>query len=117
MAVIRRYGANVTLESAIPDLQQDMVTKLASVVERTARIVHRGAMIRSRVDTGQMRAGWRVQREALYEWMISNAVLHTIFNEFGTRYMSAQPMLIPSVESADAMFRAAIAAVFRQGRI
>lgn len=110
----RRYGGNVTLESHIPDLQESLVTDLAAVVERTARVVHSGAIIRSRVDTGQMRAGWRVQRESLYEWLISNAVIHTIFNEFGTRYMSAQPMLTPAIESSEAMFKAAIAAVFRK---
>ena len=54
----KSYGKNVTLESDIGSLTAAMLPKAEQIVERTAVMVQRGAMIRSRVDTGQMRAGW-----------------------------------------------------------
>lgn len=101
---VRQHG-DFTLNSRIPTVQQELGPRLALAVEHIALIIQRGCQIRSRVDTGQMRSGWRVHQTALYEWTISNAVVHAIFNELGTRYMSAQPMLVPSVEAAEPLFR------------
>ena len=110
---VQRFGSDVTLETRIPGLQTQLLQKLSLVVERTALLVQRGAMIRSRVDTGQMRAGWRTRRVAPFEQLVLNGVQHVIFNEFGTRTLAPQPMLIPSIEAAEAQFLAGIRDAFR----
>lgn len=51
----------------------------------------------SRVDTGEMRAGWRWQRAGEGEGELTNDVPHTIHNEYGTRNMSAAPMARPAL--------------------
>jgi HK97 gp10 family phage protein len=56
--------------------------------------------LRSRVDTGRMRDGWRGEQTGEHSFEVDNPVEHTIYNEFGTRYMSAQPMLGPAIEEA-----------------
>lgn len=48
-------------------------------------------------------------------WSVSNAVEHTIYNEFGTVSMSAQPMLHPSVEVAREPFEQAIEQAYTRG--
>lgn len=45
-----------------------------------------------------MRAGWQMKVLNPYETMVYNMVTYTIYNEYGTYKMSAQPMLRPSVE-------------------
>lgn len=56
----------------------------------------------SRVDSGEMQEGWegQVHPQGLKGAFFSvyNAVPHTIFNEYGTVNMAAQPMLGPAAE-------------------
>lgn len=53
----------------------------------------------SRVDTGEMRAGWTFETKGKpVVGTLTNAVEHTEYNEYGTRYMSAQPMARPAAE-------------------
>lgn len=65
---------------------------------------HRGPQMkdiarqRSRVDTGEMRDGWLWRRTSHGSGVLENAVPHTLFNEYGTIHMSAQPMARPAKE-------------------
>ena len=61
--------------------------------------VQGGAQMRSRVDLGTMRAGWLNRPSGPLTTIIANPVGHTIYNEFGTRKMSAQPMIRPEMEA------------------
>lgn len=49
----------------------------------------------ARVDTGEMREGIQPTADG-----VVGSAGHTIYNEFGTRYMSAQPMLRPALAVA-----------------
>lgn len=108
----------MALRSDIPSLQTALVARADMIVEKTARDIERGCKMRSRVDTGQMRAGWQIEATSQFSRTIFDPVEHTIFNEFGTasrnggRGMSAQPMLIPSVEAAASNFHKAIEQLF-----
>lgn len=53
---------------------------------------------RSRVDTGEMQAGWVWEATGQGTGQLRNAVRHTVFNEFGTVHMPAQPMARPAAE-------------------
>ena len=51
----------------------------------------------SRIDTGDMIRGWQ-WNDTNAGGMLVNDVPHTVYNEYGTRYMSAQPMARPAAE-------------------
>lgn len=51
----------------------------------------------SRIDKGDMIQGWNLI-ETNSGVILDNPVPHTIYNEYGTRYMSAQPMARPAAE-------------------
>lgn len=69
-----------------------------AALDRAAHSIENGAKARSRVDTGNMRNGWTTERVSNAARMVYNPVHYTIHHEYGTRYMSAQPMLRPAVE-------------------
>lgn len=73
--------------------------------QATAKDIAAGAARRSRVDTGEMRAGWTTAEVDGETSQVGNPVDWSRFNEYGTRYMSAQPMLHPAVEAAREPFR------------
>jgi HK97 gp10 family phage protein len=66
--------------------------------ESRSRPRRQGAKRRSRVDTGRMRDAWDKEQTGPGEWTVFNDVDYTIYNEFGTVHMSAQPMLSPALE-------------------
>ena len=67
------------------------------ITHKHSENIVQGCKRRSRVDTGEMRDGWHLE-ETRSGFQVVNDVEHTSYNEYGTRYMSAQPMLRPSVE-------------------
>ncbi len=73
--------------------------------------VEGGAKLRSRVDEGTMRNGWNNRPTGPLSTVISNPVAHTIYNERGTRYMSAQPMLGPAMEEEVPRLEASFAGI------
>ncbi len=77
----------------------------ATAVRQTLRDMQKTAQARSRVDTGQMKAGWITAMHDDHSGALANTVEHSKYNEYGTRHMSAQPMLHPAVESAREPFR------------
>lgn len=74
-------------------------------VESTVFAIEAGAGMRARVDTGAMRAGLQGEMTGPYEGRVVGHAAHTVFNEFGTRHMAAQPMLVPAAEEAAPVFR------------
>jgi len=65
-----------------------------------AMLIVRGAMERTvRVKTGTMRRGWHAVQVGRYAWRVGTNVEYALFHEYGTRYMSASPMLRPAVEA------------------
>jgi hypothetical protein len=70
------------------------------VKRRTELVKQRAAQVAqslARVDTGEMREEIRVVPEG-----VVGGAAHTIFNEYGTYKMSAQPMLRPAAQVATA---------------
>jgi HK97 gp10 family phage protein len=67
----------------------------------------------SRVDTGEMQEGWEWDHFDEDTIVVFNEVEHTIFNEFGTMYMTAQPMITPALEEHKDGFIAAMTTVYK----
>jgi HK97 gp10 family phage protein len=103
---------NVTLRSSIPEISSEALAKAAAITQVTALEIQKEAATRSRVDTGNMRSGWRTRKDGTLEWTILNEVNYTAFHEFGTRYISPQPMLVPAVERMKPKFFQALEKLF-----
>jgi len=86
------------LTSRIPTIIFLAETKVRMAVRKAEANIERRAKAKSRVDEGTMRGGWQHQIMGPMEGVVFNLVAHTIYNEYGTVNMSAQPMLRPAVE-------------------
>lgn len=91
-------SAKVTLNK-YPTVRARFPTAASHRIRRGAELVKAGAVRRSRYDPfsdgPHMRDGWKVE-PAGDGFRVTNPVDHTIFNEYGTVKMSAQPMLHPA---------------------
>lgn len=85
------------VRSRIPEIIAVGDAQVARAVGVTANNVQYLAASLSRVDTGNMRGGWQVDG-GRFQKRVFNNVHYTVYHEYGTIYMSAQPMLGPAVE-------------------
>lgn len=84
---------------------------IRSTKEMAYRIVQHASR-RSRVRTGTMKKGWKrkpFEFMGMKGWFIYNEVPYTVFNEFGTSRMAAQPMLRPALQEVKALLPLAVA--------
>jgi hypothetical protein len=100
------------VKSRIPEIIGVANERADEACEITAfNLVHLAAG-RSRVKTGNMRAGWEMDKINHGRYVVFNNVHYTIYNEYGTVYMPAQPMLGPSIEEEQPRFEARIRAAY-----
>jgi len=96
------------LTSRLSQIADDAEDRTEAAVERTVFAVEGGAKRRARVDTGGMRAGLQGRKTDRFGGVVEGLAAHTIYNEYGTRHMSAQPMLTPAAEDAREPFYRAL---------
>lgn len=84
-------------KNRLPEIAQQLPVARRVILARRGDEMRAGAARRSRVDTGDMRDGWE-WRETNEGGYLTNEVPHTVFNEYGTRHMSAQPMARPAFD-------------------
>lgn len=94
-----------SLTSRLPAIIARSGPGVEAAVDLTLRRVRDGARRRARVDTGEMRRKLQDRKTGRFSGVVEGLADHTIFNEFGTRYMSAQPMLVPAAEENRQAFR------------
>lgn len=111
--MIRMSLSVKTLKNDINALSRRAQQKVKAAIAADAQMTKADAQARSRVDTGQMRAGWTAFNDDPYSYTLENKVPHTVFNEYGTTKMSAQPMATPAIESAAQRLPKAIADAFK----
>jgi HK97 gp10 family phage protein len=87
--------------------------KAHALVAETIVAVRDSAKAHSRVDTGEMRDGWTAEQTSDTHGTVSNDVPHTVFNEYGTVKMTAQPMLHPAMDEARAIFDGRLAGLLQ----
>jgi len=102
---------DVTFEGSFAAYGPVIQAEIDALIQVTGEAVRQGAADRSRVDTGAMRDGWTFQFEGDQAGSVYNDVPHTIFNEYGTSRMTAQPMLHPAIDAARPGFEAALKAL------
>lgn len=102
----------MSLKSRIPDIQRNLSREASEAVRDTIFAMEAEAKARSRVRTGTMRAGWEARITGEHTGSVRNGVRYTIYNEFGTRYMGAQPMIVPAAEHARVGFQRRVSRIF-----
>ena len=100
--------AHVTYKSTLPQRSAKMKAGMPLVVEKTTADATGIARSRSRVDTGAMQGGWVFVMEKPTRGIVSNGQEHSVYNEYGTRHMSSQPMIRPAISQVSAEFFAAV---------
>jgi HK97 gp10 family phage protein len=80
-----------------------------ALVAETIVVVRDSAKAHSRVDTGEMRDGWTAEQTSDTHGTVYNDVPHTVFNEYGTVKMTAQPMIHPAIDEAKPAFDTGLA--------
>lgn len=93
------------LTSRIPTICAEADRKVAQAVNRAGYRIEAGAKTRARRKTGFM-AGeleW-IPGPGDHEGQAVGGAHYTVHHEFGTRYMTAQPMLVPATEDARPLF-------------
>lgn len=106
--------AHVTYKSTLPERKAVLERGIPIVVEKTAADATRIAKEKSRVDTGAMRAGWTFSMVGPKRAIVGNAQEHSVYNEYGTRHMSAQPMIRPAIVQVSQPFFDAISQLLTQ---
>lgn len=102
---------NVTIKyNRLPNVAPEVVRQAADLIEATAVNIQAKAKTRSRVDTGALKASWTSAKDpsSPLAWVVGSDQEHSIYNEFGTRYMSPKPMLVPSFNEEVPRLRAAL---------
>lgn len=94
----------MSYRSRIPEIAVQIEANLERVVQSAGLRVEAGAKSRARVDTGYMRGQIRWIRIDRFSGEVIGGAEYTIFNEFGTMYMSAQPMFVPAIEEVRPIF-------------
>ena len=70
-----------TLKSSFPAIVAGSEAKAAAAVKHACEKIETRAKERSRVDTGNMRAGWEHQMTGAMEGMVFNLVEYTVYND------------------------------------
>lgn len=104
-------SVHAIVKSRIPTIIAIGDAKVAAAVAITANNVQYIAAHLSRVDTGNMRGGWQVSGGKFTKRVFNN-VHYTVYHEYGTIYMSAQPMLGPAIEVELPRFQARVRAAY-----
>lgn len=99
------------VKSRIPTIIAVGNERVAAAVAITANNVQYIAAHLSRVDTGNMRGGWQVSGGRFAKRVFNN-VHYTVYHEYGTIYMSAQPMLGPAIEAELPKFQQRVRAAY-----
>jgi HK97 gp10 family phage protein len=90
----------------IPEIIEKLETYCEIVVQRAGLRFEAEAKARARHDTGYMRSQirWEPDEEDKLAGEVVGGADYTVYNEYGTVYMSAQPMFWPAAEVVRPIF-------------
>lgn len=98
----------VTVTSRIPMIIAGAVARAEAATAKAALDIQAQAQDRARVDTGFMKSAIQAQMEGPLTWRVDAGAPYSIYNEFGTTKMSAQPMMVPAVHAVTPSYVAAM---------
>jgi HK97 gp10 family phage protein len=96
MATVVWEGLNAWITMVV-DMKQTTPEKVKSIMSEIGTSSKEIMDANTPVDTGVLKAGNTLEQTD-NEFTLSNSVMYAKFQEFGTRYMPAQPFLTPAVE-------------------
>ena len=100
----------VTYHSTLPQRAARLKAAVPLIVEKTGMDALAIAESLSRVDTGNMATNWQFEMVGPTRGILGNPVDYTLYNEYGTVHMSAQPMIRPAIAQVEPEFLAALSA-------
>lgn len=80
----------------IPALMAAMPAKVDAIVAKVAADMMADAQSRAPIDTGNLRGSHYFRKVATAEYEVGASASYTLYVELGTRYMRAQPFLMPA---------------------
>lgn len=91
--------------SRIPEIIVELENGLTEIVNRAGFRFELEAKVRARYDTGYMRRAIRWTPTGRMTGEVVGGASYTIFNEYGTVHMSAQPMFAPAAAIVEPIFQ------------
>lgn len=93
-----------------PELKARMKRNTSLQVDAALEAVEQGARLRSRRLTGHLFGSWKSQKTGVTEGVVYSDDFKSVWHEYSTVKMGAQPMATPSAEA----YRARFARSFRR---
>lgn len=100
----------VVVHSRVPAVAAAVHAKAALITAKAAHDIEAQAKQRAPVDTGLLRNSIRAHGQGL-TWIVESPVDYSVFQEFGTSRMAAQPYMVPALEMVAPSYAAAMKAL------
>ena len=101
---------SVTVRSNVPRVIAEKAAKAALITHKAALDVEARAKQLAPVDTGNLRNSINTQGAGV-AYVVESPVEYSIYQEFGTRKMAAQPYMLPAAEYVRPRYLAALKAL------
>lgn len=97
-----------TLRSNLPKLAAEAQSKAGRAVQKTVHDVQGHAQTNAPVDTGSLRASIGAEMTGPLSGVVPSHAEYSMYVEYGTSRMGAQPFLTPAAETVRPGFEAAM---------
>ncbi len=99
---------DVTFDTHFDSLKEGAERRASQAVAQAALEIEREAKTRAAVDTGFMRGAIGAEEIDQMNWQVVSGASYSVFVEFGTRKMDAQPFMTPAAEIVKPQFERAM---------
>ena len=101
-------SVHIKVSSRIPQLSAAVKQKAEAAVAKAAADIEAQAKARAPVDIGLLKNSINEREEGDLRHIVESPVHYSIYQEFGTRKMAAQPYMVPAVEFVKPSFEMAM---------
>lgn len=101
-------SVRIKVDSKIPHLTAQARQRAESFVAKAAADIEAQAKARAPVDTGLLKNSINERQEGDLRHVVESPVHYSVYQEFGTRKMPAQPYMVPAVEIVKPSFERAM---------
>lgn len=88
----------VTVQSRVPLVTRQVRERAELAVGKAALDIEANAKRLAPVDTGLLRNSIHSRQTGRLNWEVESPVHYSVFQEFGTRFMRAQPYMTPAAQ-------------------
>lgn len=103
----------VVTKNNFPAIRREMNRNAGRIVREAAFDIEAEAKTRAPVDTGNLKNSIQATRVNDLHWRVVVGAEYGVYIEFGTRFMAAQPFLVPAWRDVLPNFIAAMTKVVR----